>query len=94
MTQPDGRPGTMKSLPRGGNGRELSPVVREPDDTDYGHRTFINLLATIFLLLFAIAVVWTIKAIDEQEKLGRCLDTGGRDCVQLVPQRPGVRLPR
>ena len=65
----------------------------EPDTTDYAHRTFVNLLATVMLLLIALAVIWTIREIEAQEKLRICLDTGQRECVQLVPPRPGVRLP-
>jgi hypothetical protein len=80
----------LEPLPPGGG---LSSDRHEPDRTDYAHRTFINLLATTVLLLIALALVWTVQKIEAQEKLMRCLDTGQRECVQLVPPRPGVRLP-
>ena len=79
----------LEQLPR----TEHRGPVFEPDTTDYAHRTFVNLLATVMLLLIALAVVWTIREIEAQEKLRICLDTGQRECVQLVPPRPGVRLP-
>ena len=64
----------------------------EADETDYGRRTFINLLATICLLVVATGIIWAVQALDAQEKLRRCLDTGARECVQLVPPRPGIRM--
>ena len=36
----------------------------EPDTTDYAHRTFVNLPATVMLLMIALAVVWTICEIE------------------------------
>jgi hypothetical protein len=68
------------------------PLPREADETDYGRRTFLNLLATICLLVVATGIIWAVQALDAQEKLRRCLDTGARECVQLVPPRPGIRV--
>lgn len=64
------------------------------DDTDYQHRNFINLIAAAVLLAIAIGVVWTVKAMEANEALNRCLATGRRDCVRLdVPPRPTISLP-
>lgn len=64
------------------------------DDTDYEHRHFTNLIAIIFLLVIAGAIIWTVRAIDEHERLQRCLDAGRRDCVKIdTPPSTGVRLP-
>ena len=78
--------------PGGVNRLALAP---EPvDDTDYEHRHFINLLAIIFLLAIGGAIIWTLRAMDENERLQRCLNAGRRDCVKIeTPPSTGVRLP-
>ena len=64
------------------------------DDTDYEHRHFTNLLAIIFLLIIAGAIIWTVRAIDENERLQRCLNAGRRDCVQIdTHPSMGIRVP-
>ncbi len=64
------------------------------DDTDYEHRHFTNLLAIIFLLIIAAAIIWTVRAIDENERLQRCLNGGRRDCVKIeTPPSTGIRMP-
>ncbi len=74
-------------------GSALPPLARE-DDTDYAHRHFVNLLAMAFLLAIAAALIWTVQAIDENEKLQRCLNAGRRDCVKIdAPTNIGVRVP-
>jgi hypothetical protein len=73
------------------SGRNAAPPL-EP--TDYAHRHFVNLAATAMLLLIAMAVVWTVHAIEEHEKLQRCLSSGRRDCVDLnIPPQPGIYQP-
>jgi hypothetical protein len=54
----------------------------KPDDGE--SRTLINLVAAIFLLLLAIAMVWVVKTMDDRRKLQRCLDSGRRDCVATL----------
>jgi hypothetical protein len=74
-------------------GSALPPLAQE-DDTDYEHRHFVNLLAMAFLLAIAAALIWTVQAIDENEKLQRCLNAGRRDCVKIdAPTNIGVRVP-
>ena len=80
---------------------QVDPGARSPalthapaDDTDYEHRHFINLLAIIFLLAIGGAIIWTLRAMDENERLQRCLNAGRRDCVKIeTPPATGVRLP-
>jgi hypothetical protein len=76
-----------------GNSTALPPLARE-DDTDYDHRHFVNLVAMAFLLAVAAALIWTVLAMDEYEKLQRCLNAGRRDCVKIdAPTNIGVRVP-
>ena len=71
-------------------GLSAAPV----DDTDYEHRHFVNLLAIAFLLVIAGAIIWTVRAMDDYERLQRCLNAGRRDCVKIeTPPSTGVRLP-
>ena len=64
------------------------PVDRPADDTDYAHRTTINLVAAIALIVLGGVLFWAIDLIDRQRKLERCLNTGRRDCGQtLAPPR-------
>ncbi len=64
------------------------------DATDYAHRTFVNLAATAVLLFVAVCIVWTVRAIETQEKLQRCLASGRRDCVDIGgPARPPMPMP-
>ena len=61
------------------------------DDVDYGHRHFINLVSVAFLLVLAVAMAWTVKAMDSQETLRKCFASGRKDCVQIrsAPQGHG-----
>ena len=64
------------------------------DDTDYDHRHFINLLAAALLLAIAGGIIWTVRGIEENESLQRCLNAGRRDCVKIeTPPSTGMRLP-
>ncbi len=67
----------------GGDGRVAPKRRIEPDNTNYPHRHFINLAATAFLLAVAVAMVWTIKLMEEHERLQACIDSGRRDCVPI-----------
>lgn len=53
------------------------------DDVDYAHRHFVNLLSVVFLLALALAMVWTVKAIDQQETTRKCLASGRKDCIEI-----------
>ena len=70
------------------------PVAAPDDETDYEHRHLVNLLAIVFLLAVAGAIIWTVRAMEDNEKLQRCLNAGRRDCVKIeTPPATGVRLP-
>ncbi len=60
------------------------------DDVDYGHRHFVNLLSLAFLLVLAVAMVWTVKALDAQETLRKCVSSGRKDCVQIAAPPRGM----
>ncbi|MBM3608778.1 MAG: hypothetical protein FJX29_10080 [Alphaproteobacteria bacterium] len=57
---------------------------REPDETDYEQRHFVNLAAAVFLLALAICIAWTIRIFDQQQALERCIASGRKDCVQIA----------
>jgi len=82
-----------------GNQAGRSPILNAAGPTqspiDYSHRHFVNLAATIVLLTLALISMWTIKTIDNQEKLQRCLNSGRRDCIPVAaPPRGMVQLVR
>jgi hypothetical protein len=62
---------------------------RVSDRTDYEHRYFVNLAAAAFVLALGLGIGWTIKAFDRQLALEKCLDSGRKDCRQVV--EPFVR---
>lgn len=59
-------------------------------DIDYGHRHFVNLAAAAFLLILAVLMVWTLKAIDQQENLRKCAASGRKDCIQIAAPPRGM----
>ena len=61
------------------------------DEVDYGHRHFINLLSAAFLLLLAVGMVWTVRAIDQQETMRKCFASGRKDCVNVAPPPGDMR---
>ena len=64
---------------------------RDPDETDYEHRHFVNLIATAFLLAVGFAIIWTVLQIDRYETKEKCLASGRKDCVQIFTPPRGVR---
>jgi hypothetical protein len=50
------------------------------DDTDYERRTLANLVATIALLLVALALTWTVQAMERRRALERCVYSGRLAC--------------
>jgi hypothetical protein len=51
------------------------------------HRTLVNLVVAVFLLLLAIAIIWVFRSLDDQRRLQNCLNSGRRNCVDLEQQR-------
>ena len=75
-------------------------MTRPTDDTGdrmrasgYAHRHFVNLAATAFLLVLAIVVIWTVRVMDQQESLRRCLASGRKDCVAIQAPPKGMIQP-
>ena len=46
------------------------------------HRTFVNLVAAIAILVLAIAAFWLLGFLDDKRKVQACLEAGRRDCLQ------------
>ena len=59
---------------------------------DYEHRTTVNLMAVIAILLLGAGVWLTMNYISESRRLDRCVGTGRRDCF-VVPDPQSGRLP-
>lgn len=50
---------------------------------DQAHRTLVNLIAAVFVLVLAIAAFWLLKTLDERRRLENCLASGRRDCIPI-----------
>ncbi len=68
--------------------------TQSSDEVDYAQRDFINLVATIFLLVLAITIAWTLRTVTDNEKQLRCVESGRRDCMQIVTPPQGMRALR
>lgn len=73
-----------KDRARERNAARAGSACAEQDDVDYGHRHFINLLSAALLLVLAIGMVWTVRAIDQQETTRKCFASGRKDCVTVA----------
>jgi hypothetical protein len=77
---------------------DLSLSADEPraarEEVDYAQRDFVNLVATIFLLLLAIVMSWTVRAVTDNERQQRCFESGRKDCVQIAVPPQGMRALR
>ena len=58
------------------------PVAEEIEERR--HRVFVNLAAAAFLLALAIAIIWVVMALDARRKLENCLNSGRRNCEEIV----------
>ena len=65
-------------------------VSVEQEADEYARRHFVNLVSAAFLLLLAVAMVWTVKAFDRQETTRNCLASGRKDCIQITA--PSVEM--
>ncbi len=72
-----------------GNDRRPARRLGFTDRTDYEQRNFVNLAATAFVLALALGIGWTVKALDRQIVLDKCLDSGRKECRQVTDA--GVR---
>ena len=68
--------------------------MSEPDEPaeeseDRQHRVFVNLATAVAVLLLAIAAFWLMRTLDEHRKLENCLNSGRRDCMELIEPAAG-----
>ena len=67
---------------------ELERAAQQPqpaeDAEERQSRVFVNLVAAAFLLALAIAIVWVVMSLDEKRKLENCLNSGRRNCAELI----------
>jgi hypothetical protein len=56
------------------------------------HRTFVNLVAAITVLVLAIAAIWLLGFLDDKGKIQACVEAGRRDCLQRFD--PSAAPPR
>jgi hypothetical protein len=69
------------------------PVDLDAETQNYEHRTFVNLLAAVLLLVLALGAAYVLTTMDRQWKLERCLASGRRDCAPLQVPPGNVRNP-
>ena len=61
---------------------------------DFAHRTTVNLMAVLAIMLLG-AVVWlTMSYISESRRLERCVGSGRRDCYVVSDPQAGRALDR
>ena len=71
------------------------PAVQEEaaqEKEESQHRTFVNLVAAITVLVLAIAAIWLLGFLDDKRKIQACVEAGRRDCLQRFD--PSAAPPR
>lgn len=72
----------------------LNDPERPNDHTDYARRRRVNIAVGVGLSVLLFIFIWAVQALEENERLQRCLATGRRDCVKLTaPPREGPLEP-
>jgi hypothetical protein len=71
----------------------VSVEQRDIDKKESDHRTLVNLVAVIAILVLAIGAIWVMRELDQSRKIELCLETGRRDCANLngAPEAPPPR---
>ena len=64
----------------------------EQEKEESQHRTFVNLVAAITVLMLAIAAIWLLGFLDDKRKIQACVEAGRRDCLQRFD--PSAAPPR
>lgn len=72
--------------------RSARPDAPGGSPVNYEHRTTVNLMAAIAILLLAAGIYWTFNLISERQKLERCVGQGRRDCF-VVPDAAKPFIP-
>jgi hypothetical protein len=62
------------------------------EEEESQHRTFVNLVAAITVLVLAIAAIWLLGFLDDKRKIQACVEAGRRDCLQRFD--PSAAPPR
>jgi len=58
------------------------------EDREEGSRSYANIAGLIAVIVLIALGYWAYSYLDLQRRLQNCLDSGRRDCAQLVnPQR-------
>jgi hypothetical protein len=68
---------------------EAQQPPRGEELEDRQHRVFVNLAAAAFLLALAIAVIWVVMSLDARRKLENCLNSGRRNCEEILQPAGG-----
>ena len=70
-----------------GRAAEAKEAAREQEESQ--HRTFVNLLAGVAVLILAIAAIWLLGFLDEKRNIQACIEAGRRDCLQRFDPSAG-----
>ncbi len=66
----------------------------KPDTTDYRHRSRVNLIAGIGIILLLLIGWLAAKLVFDDAKLTNCIASGRKNCVEIkAPPREGVFVP-
>jgi hypothetical protein len=70
------------------------PPAPKPTPTDYRQRARMNMFAGVGIVVLLLITWFTVKLFSDQEKLGSCIASGRKNCVDLgTPPRTGVFVP-
>ena len=61
---------------------------------DYAHRTTVNLVAAIAVLVLGGCLLWIFHGLDEHRKLERCVSAGRKDRAAFPAQPGRLAVPR
>ena len=64
-----------------------------PPPVDYQHRTTVNLIAVIAVMLVGAGLYWMFNAFEQRRKLEHCVGIGRRDCFAFPAQPGGIAPP-
>ena len=72
------------------------PQPRQPSadvPVDYAHRSTVNLVAVIAVLVLGGCLLWIFNGLEAQRKLERCVQAGRKDCAALPGQAGHLAAP-
>ncbi len=73
----------------------MQPDPERPNDyTDYQRRQRVNIVVAITMVVLLGLLIWSVRALMENERLQACYATGRRDCEPLkIPPADGPVQP-